>query len=81
MCVTEKHTKKAIPISERGLPESVWVGICQYSKLESPRIGLGFIPIWGPIYTLSALGEFTMHSPVLGDITISHRSLVFFMCF
>ncbi len=45
MFVTEKHTKKAIPISERGLPESVWVGICQYSKSGNPRIGLGFIPI------------------------------------
>ncbi len=51
MCVTEKHTKKAIPISERGLPESVWIGICQYSKSGSPRISLGFIPIWGPTYT------------------------------
>ena len=38
--------------SERGLPKSVWVGICQYSKLGSPRIGLGFNPIWGPTQTL-----------------------------
>jgi hypothetical protein len=48
LCVTEENTKKAIPISKRGLPESVWLGICQYSKSGSPRIGLGFIPIWGP---------------------------------
>ncbi len=48
----KKNTKKAIPISERGLPESVWVGISQYSKSGSPRIGLGFIPIWGPTWVL-----------------------------
>jgi hypothetical protein len=42
LCVTEKtHTKKAIPISVRGLPELI-------SKSGSPRIDLGFIPIWGP---------------------------------
>jgi len=52
LCLTEKNTKKAIPILERGLPESVWVGICQYSKLGSPRSGMGFIPIWGPTYPL-----------------------------
>ena len=39
--MTEKNTKKAIPISERGLPELI-------SKSGSPRIGMGFIPIWGP---------------------------------
>jgi len=50
LCVTEKNTKKAIPILERGLPESVWVGICQYSKSGSPRSGMGFIPIWGPTH-------------------------------
>jgi hypothetical protein len=27
--MTEKNTKTAIPILERGLPESVWVGISQ----------------------------------------------------
>jgi len=48
--VTEENTKKANPISKRGLPKSVWVGIRQYFKLGSPRIGLGFIPIWGPTY-------------------------------
>jgi hypothetical protein len=44
LCVTEKNTKKAIPISERGLPELI-------SKSGSPRIGMGFIPIWGPTFT------------------------------
>jgi hypothetical protein len=45
----ERHSKRGphigtgIPISERGLPELV-------SKSRSPRIGLGFIPIWGPTY-------------------------------
>jgi len=50
LCVTEEYTKNAIPISKRGLPELVWVGICQYSKSGSPRISLGFVPIWGPTY-------------------------------
>ena len=52
LCVTEKNRKKAIPELVRGLPESVRVGICQYSNSGSPRIGLGSIPIWGPTYTL-----------------------------
>jgi len=51
LCVTEKNTKKATPILVRGLPKSVWVGICQNSKLGSPQTSLGFIPIWGPTYT------------------------------
>ena len=52
LCVTEMDTKKAIPVLEWGLPESVWVGICQYSKSGSPRSGMGFIPTWGPAYIL-----------------------------
>ncbi len=47
----KKNTKKAIPKPILGLPESVWVGIIQYSKSGSPRIGLGSIPIWGPTHT------------------------------
>ena len=47
----KKNTKKAIPILEWRLPELVWVGIRQYSKSGSPRIGMGFIPIWGPTHT------------------------------
>ena len=46
----KKNTKKGIPILVWGLPESVWVGICQYSKSGSPHSGIGFIPIWGPTY-------------------------------
>jgi hypothetical protein len=33
-----------------GIPESVWVEICQYSKSGSPHSAMGFIPIWGPTY-------------------------------
>ena len=51
LCVTEKNTKKAIPILERGLPELDWVGISQYSKTGSPRSSMGLIPIWGLAYT------------------------------
>ncbi len=47
-CVTEKNTKKAIPIPIRGLPELI-------SKSGSPRIGMGFIPIWGPTHTYAFL--------------------------
>jgi len=47
----KKKMKKAIPILERRLPESVWVGIHQYSKSGSPRSSMGFIPIWGPTHT------------------------------
>jgi len=54
----KKNTKKAIPTLERGLPESVWVGICQYSKSGSPRSGLGFIPIWGQTYLLLTYHKF-----------------------
>ncbi len=49
--MSEKNTKKAIPKPILGLPESVRVGICQYYKSGSPRIGLGSISIWGPTYT------------------------------
>jgi hypothetical protein len=56
VCTTEKNTKIAIPILERGLPELVWVGICQYSKWGSPRSGMVFIPIWGPTHLF--IGEF-----------------------
>ncbi len=41
-------------VLELGLPESVSVGICQYSKSGSPRSGMGFIPIWGPTYILQS---------------------------
>jgi len=51
LCVTENKHQKSNPHMERGLPESVWVGICQYSKSGSPRSGMGFIPIWGNIYS------------------------------
>ena len=50
LCVTEKKPKTSIPILVWGLPESVWVGICQYSKSGSPHSAMGFIPIWGPTY-------------------------------
>ena len=50
LCVTERNTKKAIPILVWGLPKSVWVGICQDSKLGSPQTTSGFIPIWGPTH-------------------------------
>ena len=50
LCVTEKKPKTSIPILVWGLPESVWVGICQYSKSRSPHSAMGFIPIWGPTY-------------------------------
>jgi hypothetical protein len=57
LCVTKKNTKKAIPILVRGLPESVWVGICQNSKLGSPQTSSGFIPIWGPTDTSPPLDK------------------------
>ena len=41
-----------IPILIWGLPISVWVGICQYSKSWSPHTNMGFIPIWGPTFIL-----------------------------
>jgi hypothetical protein len=53
--VTEKKTKKSNPHIGTGIPESVWVGICQYSKLGIPHSDSGFIPIWGPTYTLQLL--------------------------
>jgi hypothetical protein len=46
----ERHSKRG-PHIGTGIPESVWVGICQYSKLGSPHSDSGFIPIWGPTYT------------------------------
>ena len=54
--------ERNIDESERGLPKSVWVGICQYSKSGSPRIGLGFIPIWGPTYHIPVLFGGLVHS-------------------
>ena len=54
-----KNTKKAIPILVRGLPELVWVGICQNSKLGSPQTSSGFIPIWGP--TTSTVEQVKQH--------------------
>jgi hypothetical protein len=53
-CVTEKNTKKAIPIPIRGLPELI-------SKSGSPRIGMGFIPIWGPTYTHMQIRRYAIH--------------------
>ena len=52
LCVTEKNKKRAIPILIWGLPISVWVGTCQYSKLGSPHTNMGLILIWGPTYIL-----------------------------
>jgi len=43
----ERHSKRG-PHIGTGIPKSVWVGICQYSKSGSPRSG--FIPIWAPTY-------------------------------
>jgi hypothetical protein len=41
-----------------------------------------FFDHWGKwSYTITSLGKFSMHSPVLGDITISHRSLNCFVYF
>jgi hypothetical protein len=34
-----------------GIPVSVWVEICQYSKSGSPHTDMGLIPIWGPTHT------------------------------
>ncbi len=50
LCVTEKNYQKSNPHIGTGIPESVWVGICQYSKLGSPHSDSGAIPIWGPTY-------------------------------
>jgi hypothetical protein len=46
----ERRSKRG-PRIRTGIPKSEWVGICQYSKSGSLRIGLGFIPIWGPTHT------------------------------
>jgi hypothetical protein len=48
--ILERHSKWG-PHIGTGIPESLWVGICLYSKSGSPRIGMGFIPIWGPTHT------------------------------
>jgi hypothetical protein len=45
----ERHSKRG-PHIGTGIPESVWLGICQYSKSGSPRITMGTIPIWGPTW-------------------------------
>jgi enoyl-CoA hydratase/carnithine racemase len=45
----ERHSKWG-PHIGMGIPISVWVGICQYSKSGSPHTNMGFIPIWGPTY-------------------------------
>jgi hypothetical protein len=46
----ERHSKWG-PHIGMGIPISVWVGICQYSKSGSPHTNImGFIPIWGPTY-------------------------------
>jgi hypothetical protein len=50
----ERHSKWG-PHIGMGIPISVWVGICQYSKSGSPHTNMGFIPIWGPTHTLSYL--------------------------
>ncbi len=60
LCVTEKKPKTSIPILVWGLPESVWVGICQYSKSGSPHSAMGFIPIWGPTYTYEFLQKYLL---------------------
>jgi enoyl-CoA hydratase/carnithine racemase len=53
----ERHSKWG-PHIGMGIPISVWVGICQYSKSGSPHTNMGFIPIWGPTYiALMALGR------------------------
>jgi hypothetical protein len=52
----EWHSKWG-PHIGTGIPESVWVGICQYSKSGSPRSSMGFIPIWGPTYTRTWIFE------------------------
>jgi hypothetical protein len=50
----ERHSKWG-PHIGMGIPISVWVGICQYSKSGSPHTNMGFIPIWGPTYTSMCL--------------------------
>ena len=45
----EGHSKWG-PHIGMGIPISVWVGICQYSKSGSPHTNMGFILIWGPTY-------------------------------
>ena len=52
----ERHSKWG-PHIRMGIPKSVWVGIYQYSKAESPRSGMGFIPIWGLTYTPRIMGN------------------------
>jgi hypothetical protein len=49
----ERHSKWG-PHIGMGIPISVWVGICQYSKSGSPHTNMGLIPIWGPTYAPSA---------------------------
>jgi hypothetical protein len=46
------HIGTGIPIPIQGLPELI-------SKLGIPRIGMGFIPIWGPTLTLFLLYDIT----------------------
>jgi hypothetical protein len=45
----ERHSKWG-PHIGMGIPISVWVGICQYSKSGSPHTNMGLIPIWGPTW-------------------------------
>ena len=56
-----KRDSKRGPHIGSGIPESVWVGICQNSKFGDPRTSSGFIPIWGPTYmddvAASAIGS------------------------
>jgi hypothetical protein len=47
LCVTEKNTKKAI-LAKFGRKLVPIRGLSEISKSGSPRIGMGFIPIWGP---------------------------------
>ena len=63
---------------ETGIPKSVWVGICQYSKLGSPRIGLGFILIWGLTSVLWHLQKWLkLHVKLTATATCSQKLQIF----
>ena len=77
----ERHSKRG-PHTKTGIPESVWGLPELISKSGSPRIGLGFISIWG--LTFTHLRESRICGSILCLKTISAKNLSktspFFWC-